>query len=241
MVREENGIIILDNGVSVLPVFNDFCFKCKKNLSPNGICTQCRIYSYEYVVNLGYYHSRWFYKDDRYIRSDIIRTYDLNLVNPKYRFSKLINDAKRRFEYNTISDKKDIIKILSKGFAWKMKKDENELLNKIDIIVHIPKKDEDPKKDELDKKYFNHGYCYAEYISNELGIPFNDKLIYEHEDSVKGNRKFGILGNFNVKNKIIMIIDDTYTRGDTKGPISDLVKEVGASLIYIGVIGRSMV
>ena len=117
---------------------------------------------------------------------------------------------------------------------------ENEIVSIIDIIVHIPKKDENPERDELEWKYFNQGYYYAEYCSKELGIPFNNKLIYEYEVSEKGDRKFWISSNFNVRNKKILIIDDTYTRGDIKGAISDDLTEEGASQVYIGVIGRSI-
>lgn len=240
MVREQDGIIILDNGVRVLPIFNNYCSKCRKNLSSGGHCYQCQQYSYEHVINLGYYFSGWYRMRDRYIRTDIKRTFELNLVNPKYKFSKLINDSKRRWHENTISDKKAIIKILSIGLAWKMRKYENQIVNTIDIIVHVPKKEENPERDELERNCFNHGYYYAEYCSEELGISFNDRLLYEQEDSRKGDRNFGISTNFNVRNKNILIIDDTYTRGYTKGPISDSLKEAGASQVYIGVIGRSI-
>ena len=149
MVKEQDGVIILDNGISVLPIFNNYWSKCKKNLPSGGHCYQCQQYPYESVINLGYYFSGWFRMKDCYIRADIKKTFDLNLINPKYKFSKLINDSKRRWHGNTISDKKATIKILGKGFAWKMLKYENQIVKIIDIIVHIPKKEENPDRDDL--------------------------------------------------------------------------------------------
>ena len=141
MTKEVNGIIILDNGVSVLPTFNNCCPKCKKNLSSGSDCYQCRDFSYELAINLGYYYSRWYKMDDKYIRSGVDWPPELNDVNPNYRFSKLINDAKQRWKFNTIPERKQIINILSNGFAWNIEKNYSRtLMNDLVLIDYFLQK-----------------------------------------------------------------------------------------------------
>ena len=161
MTKEVNGIIILDNNVSVLPVFENYCSKCKKNLSPGNKCYQCFNFPYELVINLGYYYSRWYKMDDKYISPELDWSFNLDDINLKYRFSKLINDAKQRCRYNTIPERIEIIKILSNGFTWKMRQKFTWILNEIDFIVHVPKKEEDPSRDKNNSRYLPSGYIFS--------------------------------------------------------------------------------
>ena len=240
MVKEQNGEIILDNGVHVTPVFYYFCHKCKKNLTKNQSCYDCSSLSYEFIINLGYYTPRWYYKDDAYIDPSIRKTNDLQKVNPKYKFCKLINDAKTRHTDNTIPDKKYIIELLCDGYIWKVRKYDSWILNEIDLVIHVPKKNENPQKDEIDRSFFNHGYYYALFIANGLRITFDPNIIKEDKDSRRGKRAFSIISPQKIQNKNIMIVDDVYTNGHTKGLISSLLIENRASKVYIGVIARTI-
>ncbi|MEE9378380.1 MAG: hypothetical protein V3V33_10130 [Candidatus Lokiarchaeia archaeon] len=240
MVQFKDSIIILDNGISVLPQIHQFCYKCKKSLVDGIVCNECKHHSYQMLFNLGYYISRWYRRIDKYISSNIRDPYDIKNIKPEYQFSKMINDAKQRWEYNTINQKKEIIKILSNGFAWMIKNEYSDILDEIDLIVHVPKKNEDPINDESDVTLFNHGYYYARYIADNLEIDFEPNNIYEESTSTKNDRKFKISNSSAVSNKTIMIIDDAYTNADTKGPISDGLLLKGAFRIYIGVIARSI-
>lgn len=240
MVNEQNGEIILDNAVRVTPIINYFCKKCKKNLSRNQFCFDCGSFMYEIIINLGYYTPRWYYQDDAFLDPSIRWTSGLQNVNPKYKFCKLINDAKTRHTENTVPDKKYLISLLCNGFIWKVKNDYSWILNEIDLIIHVPKKNENPQKDEKDRTLFNHGYYYALLIANGLGITFDQKIIKEDDDSGKNNRSFSIINLNKIQNKNLMIVDDVYTNGHTKGRISSLLMENGASKVYIGVIARTI-
>lgn len=241
MVEEKNGEVVLDNGVCVTPVFNYFCSKCKKNLSKDQYCFDCNSLSYKSIINLGYYTPRWYYKNDAYTDPSIKKTNDLFKINAKYRFCKMINDAKTRWTENTIPNKKKIIELLCDGFIWKVQKYDSWILNRIDLLIHVPKKNENPQKDENNISLFNHGYYYALYIANGLGITFDPEIIIEDEDSRRGNRNFRIINQRRIQNRCVMIIDDVYTNGHTKGLISSLLVEKGTSCVYLGVIARTIV
>lgn len=240
MVTEHKGEIILDNGVHITPIFDYFCNKCKKNLTKNQSCDDCSSLQYEFIINLGYYTPRWYYKNDAFIDPSIRKTNDLQKINPKYRFCKLINDAKARYTENTIKDKKRIIEILCNGCIWKIKKYNFWIMNNLDLVIHVPKENENPHKDENNRAFFNHGYYYALFIANGLRITFDPKIIKEDEGSRKGNRKFSVIKPQIIQNKKIMIVDDVYTNGYTKGLISSLLIKNRVSKVYIGVIARTI-
>ncbi|MHA1129938.1 MAG: hypothetical protein ACTSRC_13860 [Candidatus Helarchaeota archaeon] len=238
MVRRENNTIILDNGVPVesIPI-EQSCPRCKKRLSSPQLCSDCRSpdYPFSVVLALGYYIPGWFNKSDRYVIPSQYRKYELENVTPKYRFSKLINDAKSRWRGTSIQEKQAIIEILCRGLAWKLTEDDSEIVQNIDIIVHVPKHNED------DPNSFNHGYFYAQYLSEALEIPFCNTCIIENEEyQDQFVDRFAISESApSIEHNIIMIVDDVFTNGNTKGPISVLLQEQGASEIYIGVIGRT--
>ncbi|NVM04637.1 MAG: ComF family protein [Candidatus Helarchaeota archaeon] len=219
MVREEGGNLILDNGVKVELITENVCPKCKKNLPDSALpqdC-ECEIYPFESVLTVGYYYRGWYNKPNKY---------DL-----KYRYSKLINDAKARAKFTTKRQKKAIIRHLCKGLAFKLKKYDSEILNKIQVIVHVPKKNE--------KEKFNHGYYYAHFLSEELDIPFHSEVVFEHSTSKKGDKFYLIGDNEPIKGKNVLIVDDTYTDGTNKGQISEILDDYGANEIYIAVAARS--
>jgi len=60
MVREEEGKIILDNGVSVKLIDEHSCPKCKQVSENNELCYECKNkgYSFNSVLTIGYYISR---------------------------------------------------------------------------------------------------------------------------------------------------------------------------------------
>lgn len=237
MVREEERKIILDNGVSVKLIDEHFCPKCKQVSENNELCYDCKNkdYSFNSVLTIGYYISRWYNKRDKYDNANSSSSDELKQINPEYRFSKLINDAKERNDKKTIEEKKKIIKILCQGLTWKLKNYHHQIIKEINFLVHIPKfRENEPGR-------FNHGYYYAHYLSRQLSIPFYRNLLTENKDCDKKDpNRFSISSSpERIKGKNIMIVDDVFTNGDTKDPIAEMLKERGASEVYIGVIART--
>lgn len=243
IVRYENGRIYLDNNVFVDLISRDYCPKCKQMSERNQLCYDCKnnYYSFDSVLAFGYYIGRWYNLTDAFIvpeRKQWIY-YLLEETNPKYRFCKLINDAKKRNTVKTIKEKKKIINTLCKGFAWKLIRYDNLIINTIDFLVHVPKSDEDFNGSE--PNVFNHGFYYAYYLSEELNIPFLADLIIENEGySGKNINRFNISHNpQRIQGKNVMIVDDVSTNSNTKEPIAQLLRNNGAIKVFIGVMGRT--
>ncbi|MGQ4876188.1 MAG: phosphoribosyltransferase [Promethearchaeia archaeon] len=194
------------------------------------------------MLTIGYYIPKWYDREDAIIsnrkRYDWME-YSINEINPKYRFCKLINNAKKRNYLKSESDKKQIIKILTKGLAWKLKKYDFNIINKIDFLVHVPKFDENYNGRQINN--FNHGFYYAYYLSEYLNIPFLPDLIFENHPQERNEyERFEILKfPTRIKDRTFMIIDDIYTNGNTKGPIAELLDQYNAKEIYISTIGRT--
>lgn len=236
MVTKRDNKLILDNKVIVDLITPPVCIKCKKKLPIIEVCNDCRAanYSFETLIALGYYIPEWWKKDDVYTDPSIKRSYDMDKVNPKYRFSKMINDAKSRSNLS-IPQKKDYIEILCKGLSWKIKNNHSGILDELNLLVHVPKWDENLPNS------FNHGYFYAEYLSRELNINFDGTILIENKDyhTNPSISRFSISPSADIKGDCIMIVDDVFTNAITKGPISNLLTQKGASKIYIGVIARA--
>jgi len=120
-----------------------------------------------------------------------------------------------------------------------MQKYDKSIINKINFLVHVPKFDEDYNGYKIN--VYNHGFFYAFSLSKELNIPFYADLLIENKDCDKrDSNRFSISSSpERIKGKNIMIVDDVFTNGDTKDPIAKMLKEVGASEVYIGVIART--
>lgn len=243
IVRYENGRIYLDNDVFVDLINRDYCPKCKQIDENSQLCYDCIIntYSFDSVLALGYYIGRWYKHTDAFTVPEVKEwtQYLMEETNPIYRFCKLINDAKKKNTVKTINEKKNIINTLCKGFAWKLRRYDNLIINTIDFLVHVPKSDEDFNGSE--PNIFNHGFYYAYYLSEELNIPFLADLIIENEGySWKKINRFNISHNpQRIQGKNVIIIDDVYTNSNTKEPIAHLLRNNGAIKVYIGVMGRT--
>ena len=142
-VRYEDGRIYLDNGVSVALISRDYCPKCKQMSENNQFCYDCKhnYYSFDSVLAFGYYIGRWYKLPDAFIVPEEKHwtQYLLEETNPIYMFCKLINDAKKRNTVKTIREKKNIINTLCKGFAWKLKRYDNLIINTIDFLACLIK------------------------------------------------------------------------------------------------------
>ncbi len=219
------------NEVPVDPITFPYCPKCKVNLPYLKICGNClsRKDSFKSVTPLGYYYPGWYRKGDTYEYANI-PWYDISNVKDEYKLSQIIINAKGRSKA-PLQKKKDIIKIMCNGLAWKLKKFHPNILKEIDILVHVPKINE--------KKKFNHGHYYAECLASELDKPFHEKTVTQkvvHQPIFEINAsKKDLRGN------VIMIVDDVFTIGKTKGCIARKLIERGAFAVYIGVIGKTKI
>jgi len=223
---------ILKNGIFIDLISEKCCPKCKCIQNDNTLCDKCKKNNYPFktLFALGYYYPRWGRKKDTQISPDSIKN-RLRNVNPKYLFSELILRAKGRSKTSAL-DKNLIYNFLTKGLADKLKDKYPAIIDKIDFIVHVPKMNENKNL-----KYNNHSISYAKYLSEELGFPFERYMLVSKD----WNKMFEIgINAEKIKGSTIMIVDDIYTNGDTKGPISELLTKQGAKDVYIGVIGRTV-
>jgi len=243
IVKEVNGRVYLDNCVFVDLIDKDYCPRCKQVSEENQLCYDCKYkdYSFNSVLTFGYYIGRWYNLPDAFIvpEKKYWTQYLLKETNPFYRFCKLINDAKKRNPVKNIDEKKEIINILCKGLAWKLRRFDNLIINTIDFLVHVPKYNED--FNGIEPNVFNHGFYYAYYLSKELNIPFLADLIIENECYWEKNLDRFATSNYpqRVEGKNVMIVDDVYTSAKTKEPIAQLLKNNGAIEVYISVMGRT--
>lgn len=120
---------------------------------------------------------------------------------------------------------------MSNGLAWKLKEYHSNILNEIDLLVHVPKYDENHKNS------FNHSLYSAKCLSTELDKNFDQNLVIHkvpYQPIFEISKKTDDL-----KGSVVMIVDDVYTKGLNKGPIARKLIEKGAFAVYIGVFGRT--
>ncbi len=232
MSRRSNRGDFFEDGIIIDPISDIYCPKCKSNQSYEHLCVECENgnYPFESLFALGYYLPRWSRKKDTQISPEYLKN-RMGNINPRYLFSELIIHAKGKSKIG--KPKKDqIYQFLTRGFANKLKSKYLNVLKEVDFLVHVPKPNE-----HTTLYYHNHAISYTKFLSKELNIPFERYMLkcmdYNRPISIEYNEE-------KIIDSTIMIVDDTFTKGNTKGPISKLLVDNGARKVYIGVIGRTM-
>lgn len=228
---EEDFKKFLYSGILVYPISDLCCPKCKVNQSHSELCPNCekKKYKFKELFALGYYIPRW-RRPNTQIRPEIFKN-RLGNINSKFLFSELIIYAKGQKKVSKIL-KNLVYEFFTQCLTQKLQKQFKNISEKVNFLVHVPKENEN-----YNLRYDNHSIYYASYLSKALKIPF-ERYILQYEAY---NKPISIFHNEEkIYNSNIMIIDDVYTNGDTKGPISNLLMEYGAKNVYIGVIGRNI-
>ena len=94
---------------------------------------------------------------------------------------------------------------------------------------------------------FNHTELLAAYLSNAAGVPFSAKLLYKtrytgEQKAIKDPaiRRRNIRGSFAcdplVKGMRIVLIDDVFTTGATVYECAKVLKQAGASKVYLAAV-----
>lgn len=151
-----------------------------------------------------------------------------------YRYSKY--DVKR-----VISHTKTIFSDRYASFISKELKEEllkHNLLYKIDLITFAPR-----KKSSINLHGFDQGEELAKVLSKETSIPYEKCIMRkgksseqkflkskEREENVKNI--FKIAKDANIKDKIVLIVDDVITTGATVKACAKILKENGAKLVF---------
>lgn len=222
----------LKKGILYYPISENCCPKCKTNQRGIFLCDKCKrnMYPFKTVFALGYYYPRWARQSSTQISPDYFKN-RLGNINPRYLFSELLIHAKGRSKVST--EKKNLIyDYLVKSLANKLITQFPNIIEKIDFLVHVPKKNENKSL-----YYNNHAIYYSKFLSQELNIPFERYMLVS-----KGDHK-PIEIEFNaekIDGSRIMIVDDIFRKGNQKGPLSKLLIDNKAKEVYIGVIGKTI-
>lgn len=117
-----------------------------------------------------------------------------------------------------------------------------QFLRNMDLIVPVPNGDSE--------REYNQAALLAEYVSENIEIPFKDILYKKEEYPAQhttvsledkcSNIKDKIGCNKEINEKRILLIDDTYITGNTKNECARVLKECGAKEIKCLIIGRSV-
>lgn len=197
-----------------LPFIAECCSKCGMVMLEefNGICPDCR--------NNNYYFDRaisvFIYKDE------IVRT----IHNLKYNGDKPL--AEKLATY------------LIEAYAT------TEF--NADIITAVPMH---PNK--LKVRGYNQAELLAQAVAEKFNIPYlplcrkvvdnptQTALSYmERKTNIKGVFAFNAEYKQDVKNKIVLIIDDIFTTGATSNELTSIIKKAGANKVYVLTLGRSV-
>jgi competence protein ComFC len=153
-------------------------------------------------------------------------------------YSGIIKSALKKYKFN---DKSAYHRTLAKMLSDKIK----EMTNCInfDIIISVPLH----KKKEMIRGY-NQSLLISKAISNELGIKEKSRLISRIKNTRnqsmldKNERSLNIAGAFKINipdkvcGKMILIVDDIMTTGNTLNECCRVLKEAGANKVVAAVI-----
>lgn len=186
-------------------VKSPFCLKCGKELKQTGkeFCEDCQNSAHLFDRGLAVYE------------------YD-SIKEAVYRFKY----AGRR-EYAEFFGKQTAEVLGGKIKEWKP-----------DMIVPVPL-----HKDREKKRGYNQAALLGKELSKQLNIPMREEVIYRNRATVpqkelKGNERKNNLknafkiGQYDVKLKTIIVVDDIYTTGTTMDEMARCLKGAGAKKVY---------
>ncbi len=110
-----------------------------------------------------------------------------------------------------------------------------------DIITSVPLND-----NKLKRRKFNQSECMARILSNRNNIPYFNlctKIVdnisqtelnfKERKENVKNVFRFNSEYKKEIKDKIVLIVDDVYTTGSTCNELSKIIIEAGAKEVFV--------
>ncbi len=207
-----------------------FCQQCRKKLKFNtgNLCARCnKPLEKGSIKNLCYYccekemsftsgFSLFVY--DEYFKSVIfkLKSKDKHLLG--YNLGKLLYEHMKSLTY----------------------------LEKIDIIIPIPL-----DKVKLEKRGYNQALLIAKGVSDESGISIKENLqkIRQTKDQkilARNKRSENLIGAFGVENsneikdKVILLVDDVYTTGTTIDVCGKCLMESGAREVYFATLATTV-
>lgn len=155
-----------------------------------------------------------------------------------FRYTEIIRQAIIKFKF---SGKSYYYRTLGRILSDKIKKMTN--YREFDIIISVPL-----HKSRENMRGYNQSYLISKVISHELGIPECSQLLkrVKNTDSqslMAANMRhtnvkdaFRVTDSNAIKGKIILLIDDVLTTGNTLNECVRVLKEAGAEKIVAGVI-----
>ncbi len=171
----------------------------------------------------------------------------------KYKNGKLSNDSEFYFENNFpifIYDDTTKISIFELKYNKKMHTIEGFKriiesriseydFSKIDLVMPVPMH----KKKEKERG-FNQAKIFAKIISDCSGVPYNDtSIIRTKNTTVQSNKSlqkryenledcFSVVNSDNIKDKVILLVDDIFTSGSTINMSSKELVKKGAKTVF---------
>lgn len=111
-----------------------------------------------------------------------------------------------------------------------------------DLVVPVPM-----YKEKESRRGYNQAALLAKAVATRLSVPFEPNLLIRNKDTAPMSdlgaeeRRENIKGVFEVTagkeksilGKKILLVDDVFTTGSTTGSCSDILKEAGASKVYV--------
>lgn len=204
-----------ENCLESLPFIDNFCLKCGSPVNKEniGVCDKCKTVNFDFT----------------YARS--VFGYSGKVVN-------LIQKLK-------YGNKTYMIEPLAKYLAQTYALQDF----KADIITYVPM-----HKNKLKKRDYNQTELLATKLSEELKLPFSslcekvidtpsqtDLNIAERLNNVKDSFKIIKKQKDNIKNKLILIVDDVITTGATSNEISKLLLDHGAKACFVLTVAHSYI
>ncbi len=171
------------------------------------------------------------------------------------RINHLFESGRAVFEYNSIS--KSIYRFKYGGrrdyadyYGYSMCNILKDIVKnwQPDVIIPVPL-----HKSKMKKRGYNQSALLAEAFSQYIGIPYVENAVIRSRKTVPMKELSGarrqinlknafIIGNFDVKLKTIVIVDDIYTTGSTMDAVTEVLLAAGASKVYFVTlsIGKGM-
>ena len=208
------------------------CYSCRKRISSQRecLCPECKqklTRKREYLFGEAALGERYFYKA-------------VSLFNYDFRTRELLHD----FKYRGI---KEIGNFFSNLAVDALKKEYMEFIN-VDCVVSTPM-----HKVKQRQRTFNQANYLCKKIAGTLNIQdlsaLITKTLFTENQSLNDltNRTKNLQGTFMIKDKkafedkTVLLIDDVFTTGATANELSKVLRDSGASRVYVFIIASGYV
>lgn len=209
------------------------CSVCKReNFNGESICDECEsVLPYNDKAVCGHCGRKVAYSTDY---CDFCKNHNVELDGARsvFEYKDPINKLIRRLKYYGE-------RYLAEEFAQKMAKVYFRSLPTVDVAVSVPAdikrlKQRGYNQSELIARAFCK-FTQTEYIANALTKTRETKsqvglTLKERKENLTGS--FAVTDKKQIKDKVVLIVDDVLTTGTTLGVISEKLKKSGAKEVY---------